>query len=576
MSHQFEHVDDLKLDDPLRSLTMDDEYFESYQDTVHHSNNHNNQAFTAPTSVQTSEAAVSRRKPHKYKVTPEMSRRASSTSNVLLADQTIPPSSNAAWDQTRRASSSAEELLPLGRSAENNIQMRNISTWRSNKNDPTSPVFGPTTDTNADDEVMEEMTLILRQSKAAEIHNSFIRGLYLLMEDPSSSLTAWWFNILVALMIILNAIVMSVETLEQVKLPQHVMPWFIVDSTFIGWFAFELTLRFMAHCYSWRALFQFVRSPLTIIDLMSVAPYIAELILFGHAQFESQRFSVLRLFRLFRLFRVFKYSSMFQLSLEVMMIAFKKSADALGAMLLFSAISSVALGTLIYFSERGTYNVERRAFTDSQGELSEFGSIPASIWFTFATITTTGYGDMIPKTAAGRLVAFVSMLVGILLIALPSIIVGRNYIAVWETMKKYRKPTAHLSNAMESSRRDKYSSEYDGDDTHTRLPPRIATLRAESLHDNPGDSPLTRIQKETLPRFADAQNQPSDSDKINRLEDLCQRYESQLAEFKTLMDSKAVYTKVHRSSESLNASKRPHRRQKSTSASLKTRSEEID
>jgi hypothetical protein len=45
---------------------------------------------------------------------------------------------------------------------------------------------------------------------------------------------------------------------------------------------------------------------------------------------------------------------------------------------------------------------------------SPFGDIPSSIWFIIATITTCGYGDMVPLTFWGRFIAFISMNIGIL------------------------------------------------------------------------------------------------------------------------------------------------------------------
>jgi hypothetical protein len=81
-------------------------------------------------------------------------------------------------------------------------------------------------------------------------------------------------------------------------------------------------------------------------------------------------------------------------------------------------------------------------FVDANNNPSTFDSIPAAFWFVMVTITTTGYGDMVPTTFVGKLISFPAMMCGILLITLPSIIIGRNFTLVWETMQQYRRQAA--------------------------------------------------------------------------------------------------------------------------------------
>lgn len=64
-----------------------------------------------------------------------------------------------------------------------------------------------------------------------------------------------------------------------------------------------------------------------------------------------------------------------------------------------SIVSAVAAATLVYAVERG-----------GEGPIQTY---PDALWWAAATVTTVGYGDVFPKTAAGRGVAFLLMLVGI-------------------------------------------------------------------------------------------------------------------------------------------------------------------
>lgn len=136
-----------------------------------------------------------------------------------------------------------------------------------------------------------------------------------------------------------------------------------------------------------------------------------------------------------------------------MIIAFQKSAEALVATSLFVSAAVFSLGTLIYFAERSTTSEE---FSSTKGgnavEVDKFNNIPNSIWFAIVTAFTTGYGDMVPHSITGKFLSFMVMQSGSLMIALPSIIVGRNYLAVWESMKKFRKAIQQKSHPKSTRR----------------------------------------------------------------------------------------------------------------------------
>ncbi|KAF0487693.1 voltage-gated potassium channel [Gigaspora margarita] len=278
-------------------------------------------------------------------------------------------------------------------------------------------------------------------TEANSMRTDWKRSLFLLLEDPSSSKAAFTVNVFVSFSIILSAVLTTIETIPSFRSTASSV-WFNYETTVVFIFTIEYILRLIAHSDSLKQLWKFIKAPLAVIDFIAIAPYYIELA-FHHDTTYDFRFTILRLFRLLRVFKAFKYSSTIIMTIEVMIVAVKRSMDALGALFFFMVTSIVLFSTLLYFAERGTWDQEKQQFVNNKGLPSSFDSIPSAFWFVMVTITTTGYGDMVPTTFVGKVIAFPAMMCGILLIALPSIIVGKNFTLVWEAMRQYRRSNAN-------------------------------------------------------------------------------------------------------------------------------------
>ncbi|KAL1921866.1 uncharacterized protein VTP21DRAFT_10508 [Calcarisporiella thermophila] len=268
-----------------------------------------------------------------------------------------------------------------------------------------------------------------------QIRSAWKRELYLLLEDSSSSRAALWVNMSVTGMILLSAVLTTVETIPAARAVGN-MFWFVLETIMVFFFTIEFILRLLAHSDSMMLIKRFFTSPLVILDILAILPYYIEVIARHETTYEF-RFTILRIFRLLRIFKPYRYTSTLAMTIEVLIIAMGRSADALGALLFFMVATVIIFSTLLYFAERGEWDDTKKIFLDADGNPSSFDSIPAAIWYILVTITTTGYGDMVPTTFVGKLITIPAMLFGILLIALPSIIVGRNFSIVWEIMRKY-------------------------------------------------------------------------------------------------------------------------------------------
>ena len=141
-------------------------------------------------------------------------------------------------------------------------------------------------------------------------------------------------------------------------------------------------------------------TPMAIIDLLSILP---TFMAFNPA-FRALR--VLRLFRTLRAFRLIRYSS----SVNMIVSVFSKQREPLLATLGF-ATAYVLVSALVMF------NVEPETFENCFD----------AIYWAVVSLTTVGYGDLYPTTEIGRIIAMLSSLMGIAIVALPASIITAGF-----------------------------------------------------------------------------------------------------------------------------------------------------
>jgi voltage-gated potassium channel len=151
---------------------------------------------------------------------------------------------------------------------------------------------------------------------------------------------------------------------------------------------------------------RFASTPLVIIDLGAILPFY---LLFLGVDFRFVR--AFRLLRIIRLAKVGRYYTSFRLILDV----FKEKKEEL-------VLTLVMLFLLLVVSACALYYVEHPAQPEA------FSSIPASMWWSAATLTTVGYGDVVPITAFGKIIASAIGILGIGMLALPTGILGSGFV----------------------------------------------------------------------------------------------------------------------------------------------------
>ncbi|KAK4689953.1 hypothetical protein P7C73_g170, partial [Tremellales sp. Uapishka_1] len=277
---------------------------------------------------------------------------------------------------------------------------------------------------------------------AQGIRSRWKRKLYLLLEEPGSGREAFFVHVLVTGTIIFSAVLTTLSTLPSFHTdPTSTRLLFGLDTFIVVLFTVEYMARSLAHSSSWVQYYNWSASFFGLLDLLAILPYYIEV-----AQKQDTsilfRFSILRTFRLLRVFRAFKYQNQMLLTIEVMYVAVYRSKDALLALSFFILLVLIIFSTLIYFAERGTWDSTLGAFVDADGGPSSFESIPQAAWFSLVTMSTVGYGEVVPKSFLGKLLTVPLLMFGLLLIALPSFVLGRNFAIVFDAMtEKIQNPS---------------------------------------------------------------------------------------------------------------------------------------
>lgn len=158
-----------------------------------------------------------------------------------------------------------------------------------------------------------------------------------------------------------------------------------------------------------RGRLDWMTSPLGIVDLLAIAPFYLMFLLPESAE----SLLLLRIFRGLRLLRIFKLTR-YSPAMGVLFAVIRKEAPVL-------LVAASVLASTLILGSWGMYLLERQAQPEA------FGSIPAAMWWAVVTVTTVGYGDVVPVTDAGKVFAGFLSLLGIAMMALPAAILASGF-----------------------------------------------------------------------------------------------------------------------------------------------------
>lgn len=243
------------------------------------------------------------------------------------------------------------------------------------------------------------MTHVSLRKRTAEILEAKRRN------DPLGKAFDWF----LVTLIMLNVLAIILATVESfVSQYQNAFIAFEVFSVLV--FTIEYFLRIWSSVEitetqqsPLKSRLNYLFSPMALIDLAAILPFYLGLFINLDLRF-------LRVLRLFRVVKLGRYSSAMQLLFDVL----KQEYRILLA-------SQFILFLLIVVASSGIYLIEK----DVQPQ--HFSSIPQAMWWAVATLTTVGYGDVVPITPLGRFFASTITILSLAMVALPSGILASSF-----------------------------------------------------------------------------------------------------------------------------------------------------
>ncbi|CAL8360586.1 unnamed protein product [Lota lota] len=268
-------------------------------------------------------------------------------------------------------------------------------------------------------------------------YRQYMNRLRDMVENPQSGVAGKVFAVMSVLMVAVTVISLCISTMPDLREEEEkgecsakCQHMFIIETVCVAWFSLEFLLRFIQAS----SKLEFLRGPLNIVDALAILPYYVSLVVVDEAPergperpgggkgYLDKLGLVLRIMRALRILYVMRLAR-HSLGLQTLGLTVRRSTREFGLLLLFLCVAVTLFSPLVHLAES--------ELTGTQ----DFSSIPASYWWAIISMTTVGYGDMVPRSIPGQVVALSSILSGILIMAFPATSIFHMFSRSYQELK---------------------------------------------------------------------------------------------------------------------------------------------
>lgn len=202
------------------------------------------------------------------------------------------------------------------------------------------------------------------------------------------------FDLILLVLILMSVLIVMVESVKSWG-DKYETFFYYAEWGFTIFFTIEYLLRIIVA----RKPMKYIFSTWGIIDLLAILPTYLTPFISGYTSLRAIR--ALRLLRVFRILKLNRFTS----ESQALFHSLRASYYRIMVFFFFVLMIMILTGTIMYVVEGGEHG---------------FDSIPASIYWAIVTTTTVGYGDVVPTTEVGKILASIMMITGYVIIAVPT------------------------------------------------------------------------------------------------------------------------------------------------------------
>ncbi|XP_046883144.1 potassium voltage-gated channel subfamily V member 2 [Hypomesus transpacificus] len=279
----------------------------------------------------------------------------------------------------------------------------------------------------------------------------FRKALWDLMENPYSSLAAKGFAVFSSLFVLISIVAMTLNTVKELKTYTVYGKTYMecVEICSILFFTLEYFLRLLTTC----DIKHFLKSALNFVDLVAVMPYFLQIVFETFSDAEdlsaqedlktmarvskvSKVLKVVKLMRIFRILKLARHST----GMRAFGFTIRQCSEQVCCLFLFIAMGIFTFSALMHSVE-----------VDQPG--TPFSSIPDAWWWAAVSISTVGYGDVVPISYLGRCVAFGCISFGIILNGMPISILFNKFSDYYAKLKAQEYTQTNVQRSLQLRRR---------------------------------------------------------------------------------------------------------------------------
>jgi len=229
-------------------------------------------------------------------------------------------------------------------------------------------------------------------------------------------------------LIVVNLVAVALESVPALARDYHVI-FASIEYVALAAFTIEYGLRIWVarehgphrHLTPFRARLKYMLSPEGLVDLVAVLP-------FWFAPLLPDDLRMLQVLRIFRFFKIARYSPAMRSLLDVLY----RERRALFGCIVITVGAALVSAALMHLAE-------------GHVQPDKLGTIPDALWWAIVTVGTIGYGDVVPVTTVGKLIATGTIFLGLIMMALPVGIIAkafadqvhrRDFIVTWSMIAR--------------------------------------------------------------------------------------------------------------------------------------------